>query len=110
MRKNILSPNKSGASGACADNLYQALFRERAWVRGYLYVSEVLKPPRVTKIYSSLTLGTKGYGSRFVVRSFTRSFILFTALQRAALTSSRQVRYEQAKHVDGLQSDSWILL
>ena len=55
-------------------------------------------------------LGTKGYGSRFVVRSFTRSFILFTALQRAALTSSRQVRYEQAKYVDGLQSDSWILL
>ena len=36
--------------------------------------------------------------------------ILFTALQRAALTSSRQLRYEQAKHVDGLQSDSWILL
>ena len=54
----------------------------------------------------SLTLGTKGYGSRFVVRSF----VLFTALQRAALTSSRQLRYEQAKHVDGLQSDSWILL
>ena len=32
------------------------------------------------------------------------------ALQRAALTSARQVRYEQAKHVDGLQSDSCILL
>ena len=61
-------------------------------------------------VVHSLTLGTKGYGSPFVVRSFTRSFILFTALQRAALTSSRQVRYEQAKHVDGLQSDSWILL
>ena len=45
-----------------------------------------------------------------VVLSFVRSFILFTALQRAALTSSRQLRYEQAKHVDGLQSDSWILL
>ena len=59
---------------------------------------------------SLLTLGTKGYGSRFVVRSFVRSFVLFTALQRAALTSSRQLRYEQAKHVDGLQSDSWILL
>ena len=57
-----------------------------------------------------LTLGTKGYGSRFVVRSFVHSFVLFTALQRAALTSSRQLRYEQAKHVDGLQSDSWILL
>ena len=38
------------------------------------------------------------------------SFVLFTALQRAALTSSRQLRYEQAKHVDGLKSDSWILL
>ena len=38
----------------------------------------------------------EGYGSRFV--------ILFTALQRAVLTSSRQLRYEQAKHVDGLQS------
>ena len=44
------------------------------------------------------------------VRSFVHSFVLFTALQRAALTSSRQLRYEQAKHVDGLQSDSWILL
>ena len=44
----------------------------------------------------------EGYGSRFV--------ILSTALQRAALTSSRQLRYEQAKHVDGLQSDGWILL
>ena len=54
-----------------------------------------------------VTLGTKGY-SRFV--TFVRSFVLFTALQRAALTSSRQLRYEQAKHVDGLQSDSWILL
>ena len=52
----------------------------------------------------------EGYGSRFVVHSFVRSFILSTALQRAALTSSRQLRYEQAKHVDGLQSDSWILL
>ena len=61
---------------------------------------------RVTVLALSLTLGTKGYGSRFVVRSF----VLFTALQRAALTSSRQLRYEQAKHVDGLQSDSWILL
>ena len=43
-----------------------------------------------------------GYGSRFVCLS--------NALQRAALTSSHQLRYEQAKHVDGLQSDSWILL
>ena len=48
----------------------------------------------------------EGYGSRFVVRSFCLS----TALQRATLTSSHQLRYEQAKHVDGLQSDSWILL
>ena len=38
------------------------------------------------------------------------SIYLSTALQRAALTSSRQLRYEQAKHVDGLQSDGWILL
>ena len=38
------------------------------------------------------------------------SFILSHALQRAALTSSRHLRYEQAKHIDGLQSDSWILL
>ena len=32
----------------------------------------------------------EGYGSRFVVLS--------TALQRAVLTSSRQLRYEQVKH------------
>ena len=48
----------------------------------------------------------EGYGSRFVVHSF----VLSTALQRAALTSSLQLRYEQAKRVDGLQSDGWILL
>ena len=48
----------------------------------------------------------EGYGSRFVILSI----YLSTALQRAALTSSRQLRYEQAKHVDGLQSDGWILL
>ena len=47
----------------------------------------------------------------FIVLSFVRSFILSTALQRAALTSSLQLGgYEQAKHVDGLQSDGWILL
>ena len=66
-----------------------------------------------------LTLGTKGYGSRFVInprpegygsRFVVLSIYLSTALQRAALTSSRQLRYEQAKHVDGLQSDGWILL
>ena len=44
----------------------------------------------------------EGYGSCFVCLS--------TALQRAALTSLCQLRYEQAKHVDGLQCDSWILL
>ena len=44
------------------------------------------------------------------VFSFVRSFCLSTALQRAVFTSSRQLRYEQAKHVDGLQCDSWILL
>ena len=67
-----------------------------------------------------LTLGTKGYcGSRLVInprpegygsRFVILSIYLSTALQRAALTSSRQLRYEQAKHVDGLQSDGWILL
>ena len=44
------------------------------------------------------------------IHSFYLSIYLSTALQRAALTSSRQLRYEQAKHVDGLQSDGWILL
>ena len=48
----------------------------------------------------------EGYGSRFVILSI----YLSTALQRAALTSSLQLRYEQAKRVDGLQSDGWILL
>ena len=46
----------------------------------------------------------EGYGSRFVVHF---SFYLSTALQT---TSSCQLRYEEAKHVDGLQSDGWILL
>ena len=50
---------------------------------------------------SAIYYMTEGYGSRFVVRSF----ILSTALQRAALTSSLQLRYEQAKRVNGLQSD-----
>ena len=62
----------------------------------------ILLTQRQQPQYALLTLGTKGYGSRLV--------ILSTALQRAALTSSRQLRYEQAKHVDGLQSDGWILL
>ena len=48
----------------------------------------------------------EGYGSRFVVHLF----VLSTALQKAVLTSSLQLRYEQAKRVDGLQSDGWILL
>ena len=61
-------------------------------------------------LHSFINPRPEGYGSRFVVRSFVHSFVLFTALQRAALTSSRQLRYEQAKHVDGLQFDSWILL
>ena len=52
---------------------------------------------------SSLTLGRR-------VTVVVLSFILSTALQRAALTSSYQLRYEQAKHIDGLQSDLWILL
>ena len=41
---------------------------------------------------------------------FCRSFCLSTALQRAALASSYQLRYEQVKRVDGLQSDLRILL
>ena len=56
----------------------------------------------------------EGYGSRFVILSICLSvclsICLSTALQRAALTFSCQLRYEQAKHVDGLQSDGWILL
>ena len=52
----------------------------------------------------------EGYGTCSVVRSFVHSFILSTALQRAAFISLRQLRYEQAKHVDGSQCDSWILL
>ena len=41
-------------------------------------------------ILQFITPRPEGYGSRFV--------ILSTALQRAALTSSRQLRYEHAKH------------
>ena len=52
----------------------------------------------------------EGYGSRFVILSIYLSIYLSTALQRTALTSSCQLRYEQAKRVDGLQSDGWILL
>ena len=39
----------------------------------------------------------EGYGSRFVVHSFYLSIVL----QRTAFTSSCQLRYGQAKHVDG---------
>ena len=59
----------------------------------HLYVSEVLKT-------------AEGYEDGL----FILSFVLSTALQRAALTSSLQLRYEQVKRVDGLQSDGWILL
>ena len=51
------------------------------------------------------TLLTLGWRVTVVVLSFVR-----TTLQRAVLTSSRQLRYEQAKYVDGLQYDGWILL
>ena len=32
-----------------------------------------------------------------------------TELQKSVITSTRQLRYEQAKHDHGLQCDSWIL-
>ena len=51
----------------------------------------------------------EGYGTCFVTRSFIRSLILSIALQRSAITSTRRLRYEQAKHDHGLQCDSWIL-
>ena len=72
--------------------------------------ASAIKLPRVTKILF-INPRPEGYGSRFVVHSFVHSFCppRYT-IERAALTSSRQLRYEQAKHVDGLQSDSWILL
>ena len=54
-----------------------------------------------------LTLSTKGYGSRFVIHSFC---LVHSFKDEEALTASRQLTYEQAKHVDGFQSDSWILL
>ena len=69
----------------------------------------VINPRRMREGYGTCSVinpRPEGYGSRFVILSI----YLSTALQRAALTSSRQLRYEQAKHVDGLQSDGWILL
>ena len=64
----------------------------------HLYVSEIY------------TKTAEGYEDELFICSFVLSVCLSTALQRAAFTSSRQLRYEQAKHVDGLQCDSWILL
>ena len=56
--------------------------------------------------------GTKGYVT-VVVLSFVHSFV--HSVHRATESSAHffapvKVRSEQAKHVDGLQSDSWILL
>ena len=42
--------------------------------------------------------------------SFGRSVCLSLLLQRSAIASTRQLRYEQAKHDHGLQCDSWIML
>ena len=39
-----------------------------------------------------------------------RSVCLSLLLQRSAIASTRQLRYEQAKHDHGLQCDSWIML
>ena len=52
----------------------------------------------------------EGYGTCFVVRSVCLSVCLSLLLQRSAIASTRQLRYEQAKHDHGLQCDSWILL
>ena len=41
--------------------------------------------------------------------SFCPSVCLSTELQKSVITSTRQLRYEQAKHHHGLQCDSWIL-
>ena len=43
-------------------------------------------------------------------RSVCLSVCLSLLLQRSAIASTRQLRYEQAKHDHGLQCDSWILL
>ena len=50
----------------------------------------------------------EGYGTWFVIHSFIHS--LSIVLQRSAITSTRRLRYEQAKHDNGLQCDAWILL
>ena len=44
------------------------------------------------------------------VYSFIRSFILSIELQSSAITSTRRLKYAQAKHDHGLQCESWILL
>ena len=59
---------------------------------------------------ASISVNLKCYKTAEGYEDTLHSFCLSTALQRATLTSSHQLRYEQAKHVDGLQSDSWILL
>ena len=45
-----------------------------------------------------------------VGRSVCLSVCLSLLLQRSAIASTRQLRYEQAKHDHGLQCDSWIML
>ena len=50
-----------------------------------------------------LTLGTKGYGSRFVVHSFILS-------SGTAFTSTPQLRHERDRHMKIFRFDSWILL
>ena len=52
----------------------------------------------------------EGYGTCFFVRSVCLSVCLSLLLQRSAIASTRQLRYEQAKHDHGLQCDSWIML
>ena len=45
----------------------------------------------------------EGHGSRFVVHSICLSVCL--SIHRTTENSIHQLRYEQAKHIDGLQSD-----
>ena len=64
---------------------------------------------RVTVLSLSLTLGACARVTVLAL-SFGRSVCLSLLLQRSAIASTRQLRYEQAKHDHGLQCDSWILL
>ena len=57
----------------------------------------------------SLTLGACARVTVLAL-SFGRSVCLSLLLQRSAIASTRQLRYEQAKHDHGLQCDSWIML